>query len=110
MVVREKQRERGGTAQVRSTRTPSYTHRKARKETLERLGENIRAFRTSAQWSQEELAAQAGLGRAHIGDIERACHNARVSTLEAIADAFGVTIAQLFQGEGAQRGPKKPPR
>ncbi len=94
---------------VRSARA-RRSHRKPRKETLEGLGATIRAFRKAAKWSQDELADKAGVGRAYVGDIECARHNPRLSTLEAFADAFGITIGELFSGEPDRRSPKKPAR
>jgi transcriptional regulator with XRE-family HTH domain len=89
-----RQRERSGGGQVR--RVPTYTHRKARPETLDILAVNIRALRKALGWSQDACADQAGLNRSYIGDIERRKHNPRLSTLEALADAFRVRVGDLL--------------
>ena len=64
---------------------------------MELLSVNIRALRKVAQWSQDQLAYEAGLGRSYVGDIERCRHNPRLSTLEALADAFRVRIPDLLE-------------
>jgi transcriptional regulator with XRE-family HTH domain len=49
-----------------------------------------------------------GLYRSYIGDIERSKHNPRLSTLEALADAFRIAIGDLTDPPGAMR-PKRGP-
>ena len=54
------------------------------------------------------MAHEAGLYRSYIGDIERRKHNPRLSTLEALADAFRVRIGDLLVPSPAAR-PKRGP-
>jgi len=89
---------------------PKRIHRKPRRETLDTLASNIRAFRQAAGWSQDYLAHEAGLYRSYIGDMERCKHNPRLSTLEALADAFRIRIGDLVSPPATtklKRGPSK---
>jgi transcriptional regulator with XRE-family HTH domain len=60
----------------------------------------IRHLRKSRGWSQLELATRAGFDRvATISDLETGkTVNPQISTLQQIADAFGVTLRDLFSG------------
>jgi DNA-binding XRE family transcriptional regulator len=98
--VAERHRARGAVAQPQEGVAPTRLHRKPRRETLEVLSANIRALRKVAKWSQDQLAYEAGLGRSYVGDIERCRHNPRLSTLEALADAFRIRIAELLEPVG----------
>ena len=93
----EKRRSRHDVPATTERGSSPRHHKKPRRETLEQLSANIRALRKVAQWSQEQLADEADLGRSYVGDIERCRHNPRLSTLEALADAFGVRIAELLE-------------
>ena len=61
-----------------------------------KLGEKIRRLRNLKKMSQEELAFSAGISAAHLGQIERATKNPTVETVSGIANALGVTLAELF--------------
>lgn len=60
------------------------------------LAENVRAFRKSRDISQEELAEICDLHRTYIGSIEREERNVTLSTLEVLAKALGVSVAELL--------------
>ncbi len=62
------------------------------------LGDNIRAARRKAGWSQEKLAEQSDLHRNYIGDIERGEENVSVDALVRIAAAMKISLNQLTQG------------
>lgn len=62
------------------------------------LGENIRAHRRKAGWSQEKLAEKADLHHNYIGDIERGEENVSVDALMRIAMALRVTLTDLVSG------------
>lgn len=49
------------------------------------IGNNIRKFRLSANWSQEELADKAGLHRTYVGAVERGERNIGIQNVVAIA-------------------------
>ena len=82
---------------VKKTRTaPSGQKRKPRRETLELLSDNIRVLRVQQRYSQEVLAQEAGIHRTYVGDLERCEQNPTLATLEALADALDVRIADLL--------------
>jgi len=49
-------------------------------------------------WSQEELCFKAGLSKNQIGNIERGEVNVTLTTVVAIASAFGMSISELYTG------------
>ncbi|HXZ08587.1 MAG TPA: helix-turn-helix transcriptional regulator [Paraburkholderia sp.] len=60
------------------------------------FGATVRELREARGWSQEQLAEQAGLNRSYVGEIERATVIASIVTVNKLALAFGVPIAQLL--------------
>jgi len=65
-------------------------------ETAKRLASNVRLLRTVRGWSQETLALNAGLDRTFVGAVERAERNITLATAEKLAQAFGLTVADLL--------------
>jgi transcriptional regulator with XRE-family HTH domain len=61
------------------------------------LAWNVRKMRTERGISQEKLAFEAGLDRAYFGRVERAKDNVSLGTVDALARALDVTIADLFR-------------
>ncbi len=66
------------------------------KKLSKQLGMKIRIERIKHNLSQEELAEMANLSRPTIGAIERGENSPSVDTVQAIADAFGLTIQEMF--------------
>lgn len=60
------------------------------------LGKRIKELRLKAGFSQEELAAKAGLHRTYMSDIERGERNVSVENIEKIARALGVKSSDLL--------------
>jgi len=61
------------------------------------LARNIRRFRLAKGWSQEQLAIEAwDLRQALISDLENGRGNQRLGTLEKVAEALGVKVADLL--------------
>lgn len=60
------------------------------------LGQKIKELRLKAGYSQEELAARAGLHRTYMSDIERGERNVSVENIEKIAKALGVKSSNLL--------------
>jgi transcriptional regulator with XRE-family HTH domain len=56
----------------------------------------FRKLRLELGWSQEKLAAEAGLDRSYIGGIELGQHNLALINLFKISDALGLSASQLF--------------
>jgi transcriptional regulator with XRE-family HTH domain len=73
---------------------PSPSH--ARNPRIIELGVQIRKARLELGWSQEKLAAEAGLDRSYMGGIERGEHNLALINLFKISDALGLSASQLF--------------
>jgi len=61
------------------------------------LGATIRELRRNRKLSQDVFAEQAGLHRAHVGEIERGESNVTIQTLKIIADTLHVRIAHLVR-------------
>jgi transcriptional regulator with XRE-family HTH domain len=57
---------------------------------LKVVGQNIRRLRESQGYSQETLAAKAGLRRSYIGNLESGNRNLTVISLNQIALALNV--------------------
>lgn len=65
-------------------------------EINKKVGLNIRKYREKKGWSQEQLALEADLHRAYIGQIERGEKNIGLINLEKIAKALNVEIKNLI--------------
>jgi transcriptional regulator with XRE-family HTH domain len=61
------------------------------------LAQNIKYYRTKLRLTQEELAEQAGINRSYLAGIEGGHRNTSVKTLEKLAQALGVTSADLLK-------------
>lgn len=60
------------------------------------LAENLRQYRATQGYSQEELASRCELHRTYIGSVERKERNVSLSTLEVLAKALGVSVPELL--------------
>ena len=61
------------------------------------IGRRIRKYRMKKNFSQEDLALEADLHRAYIGQIERGEKNIGVQNLELIAKALKIKISKLLE-------------
>ena len=61
------------------------------------IARNTRELRTERQWTLDQLAARSGVSKGMLVQIEQARTNPSIATLCRIADAFGVTLAQLVE-------------
>lgn len=59
------------------------------------FGLTMREFRTARGFSQYHLANVSGCSRRHINRIEAGDQEARISTLHKLAQALGVTLADI---------------
>jgi transcriptional regulator with XRE-family HTH domain len=62
----------------------------------ERFGAVVRQLRKSRGWSQERLAADAGVNRSYMGEIERARAVPTLATAEKLAQALDVPLSTLI--------------
>ena len=65
-------------------------------EINKKVGLNIRKCREKKGWSQEQLAFEANLHRAYIGQVERGEKNVGLINIEKIANALKVKIKGLL--------------
>ena len=63
---------------------------------LDRFGAVVRKKRMALGFSQEDLAAAAGLDRTYIGGVERGKRNISLLNIKKIADALDVRLRDLF--------------
>jgi transcriptional regulator with XRE-family HTH domain len=61
------------------------------------FGERIRALRQDRGLSQERLAEMAGVHRTYLSSLERGERNVSLDNIYAIAEALGVSPAELFE-------------
>ncbi len=61
------------------------------------IGDRIRKYRIKKGLSQEQLAHEADLHRAYIGQIERGEKNIGVQNLEIIAEALNIKLTKLLE-------------
>jgi transcriptional regulator with XRE-family HTH domain len=62
-----------------------------------RMGRHLAAIREKRGLSQTQLADTAGIGRAHLSQIENGAVAARIDTLVAIADGLKVKLSDLIR-------------
>ena len=62
------------------------------------LGQRIRELRTARGWRQIDLAEEAGINENYISDLEIGKKEICLRTMQSVADAFDLTLAELLQG------------
>lgn len=67
-------------------------------KSVKSFGLRVRGLREDRNWSQEDLAAEIGSRRQYISAIELGKTNPKYDLIERIANAFGLSLAELFQG------------
>ena len=80
-----------------------------KQQTRDCIGQRITALRKAAGLTQEELAISAQLQRTHIGRIEAGRYAVTLETVQAIAQALGMTVDIIDPRlEGLAKLPNKP--
>jgi transcriptional regulator with XRE-family HTH domain len=69
-------------------------------EPKEQFGRNLRYLRLKAELTQMELGNRADLDMSEISAFERGVRDVRLSTLARLAQALGVSAADLVDGVG----------
>ena len=64
------------------------------------VGERVKKARQAAGLTQLELAKKINVSRSYIGNIEQNRHSSSIATLQLLADALHVDIAE-FVGNGS---------
>jgi transcriptional regulator with XRE-family HTH domain len=69
------------------------------------FGRKLKALRRQLNWSQEKLGEKADLHPTYVSGIEQGVRNVSLESIEKIASAFGMTVAELlnFALEGTKR-------
>jgi DNA-binding XRE family transcriptional regulator len=75
---------------------PYFRGRKGRTTTTHEVGATIRKLREAKGVTQDELASAAGMMRSNISRIEAAKHRPTLETMEKIAKALKVSVADLI--------------
>jgi transcriptional regulator with XRE-family HTH domain len=65
------------------------------------FGPRVRQLRTQRNWSLEALANASGVSRSMLSQIERAEANPTLAVTLRIARAFGMTLGELVESPGA---------
>jgi transcriptional regulator with XRE-family HTH domain len=63
----------------------------------QRFGKRCRALRQKCKLSQLDMIRNFDLSLSHYQKIERGVLDVRLSTMEKLAEAFGVTLAELLR-------------
>jgi transcriptional regulator with XRE-family HTH domain len=65
---------------------------------LKALGQRVRELRAKRGYSQEAFADRCGVHRTFMGTIERGETNLSFQNLVKVANALGITLAQMLSG------------
>jgi transcriptional regulator with XRE-family HTH domain len=68
------------------------------KDICVRIGRRIRVLRTERGWTQAMLADHAELTREHLSELENGHKEIGARSLERIAKALEVKLAEFFEG------------
>jgi transcriptional regulator with XRE-family HTH domain len=71
---------------------------------LHALARRLRQLRRARELSQEALAGIADIHPKHLSEIERANKDPRATTVIRLADALGVSVAELYEEPDAPPG------
>lgn len=74
-------------------------HRERPDPLAARIGARIRQLRTAAEFPFDAFVEETGLGRGYVSELERGLVVPGVGTLARVAQALGVTIADLVSGD-----------
>jgi transcriptional regulator with XRE-family HTH domain len=70
------------------------------------LGERLREIRHLRRRTLKAVAERADVSESFLSQVERGKASASVASLTRIATALGVTVADLFEPDGARRPPR----
>ncbi len=67
------------------------------------IAQQVRRYRAEQAISAADLAARTGLSKAMISRIESANTSCSLTTLQRLADGFGIPVTALFRGSASDR-------
>jgi transcriptional regulator with XRE-family HTH domain len=72
------------------------------------VGRKIRELRRTKGWRQIDLAEHSGVHEVHISDLERGTREPGLRTLQAITEALGISLTELFRDldQSSSRAPR----
>jgi transcriptional regulator with XRE-family HTH domain len=62
-----------------------------------RLATSAKRERARLGWTQEQVAEEAGLNIRHYQKVEEGTVNVTLRTVELLAEAFGIDVADMFR-------------
>jgi DNA-binding XRE family transcriptional regulator len=103
VAVREKPSVRVGASRTEVIRRSYPTKSVARttdpisSSSPSNVGERFKKLRISAGVTQDDIAKKAGIARPNVSRLESGKHTPSLSTLQKLADALGVPLAQVIE-------------
>ena len=73
------------------------------------LGKEIKKARIDKGWKQQDLQVATGITQKYLSEVELDKVDPRVSIVQRIAQALGVSIATLVREEPATEAPQNAP-
>lgn len=65
-------------------------------QSIEHFSLVLRQLREERGWSQEQLAAQAGLNRSYLGEVERGSAVPSLVTVSKLASALDIRVSSML--------------
>lgn len=65
---------------------------------LEEFGERVKDLRRKRGFSQEKFALKINMDRTYLASVEAGNRNISLKNIEKIANGFGMSISELFEG------------
>jgi len=93
-----------------ATQPASPRQARARSQVRDDVGRRIREHRVESNVSLRELARRLGISPSAISQIETGKSRPSVSTLYSIVTELGMSLDELFSGEGAKQLRRRSPR
>lgn len=79
--------------------SPSGTQLLKDEVLVKRFGEKLRTLRQNRAWTQQQLADEMGIGRAHVSDMERNAKLPSVEMLVKLTRLFAISADSLIHDE-----------
>src|ERR687888_555482 len=80
--------------------------KRASRSLEEQLGARLRALRHRRRSTLRAVAQRAGISESFLSQVERGQAAASIASLQRIAGALGVSVADLFEPDGARSRPR----